>query len=572
MVLLMFLLQLISICEGSPGGAEYETLCISNTCFTLHMDNVSFEDARLSCTENGGYLMTARDREEEDVLRSLLAQNDRGHQDRLPRFWIGLKLHKGDCVLPERTLKGFKWISENEETGYSNWGKEPLRTCTEERCVTVQYSVSGPNPLKWVPGTCRGPAFYACKFSFQGMCKPLTLLGHGQINYTAPFSAKPLRNYMKSLPLGTYANILCADHQSYYSVCTSDRWNHPGPFCNFGKQNCAFNNGGCEHLCVEAADGVRCACKEGYELGQDMLSCKLKDFCSDYACEHQCVMWESGYSCVCPEGFTLDVDQRSCADIDECLTQVCEDHDCVNTRGSYTCACKEGYELIGGKCRDVDECTEARCEQSCLNSLGSFSCHCNAGFTVSEDGHSCVDVDECLSSRCEFCTNTVGSFLCECPRNFHLHSDGVTCTPDLATDTSTAASSGVSDGRELGEKDAETLTITTIEVQHQSPHTDAPLPDPEGVITHGVAQGNISSETSVHAGKPINSRVLICVLGSVIPLLVLLAVTLAIAILRCGRSKKEAKKTTTADGYCWVSSGLEPHLEKLYESILTDDL
>lgn len=567
-MLFMLLLQLISVCEGSPGGVEYETLCISNTCFTLHMDRLSFEDARLNCVDKGGYLMTVRDRAEEAVLRSLLSQIGRGRLDEPLKFWIGLKLHKGDCMLRETTLRGFKWVSENE-TEYSNWEREPKSTCTEARCVRVHYSFSGHNSLKWSDGTCNRPAFYACKFSFQGMCKPLTLLGPGQINYTAPFSAKPLRNDIRALPMATYADILCADRQSHFSICKFDgayTWTEPGPFCSVGKQNCAFNNGGCEHLCREGADGVRCACKDGYELDQDALSCKVKSVCGDFTCEHQCVMGESGYSCACPRGFRLEENQRSCADIDECQTRVCEDHFCVNTPGSYICECKNGYEMVDGKCRDVDECTESRCEQSCLNSLGSFSCHCNAGFTISEDGYSCVDIDECLSSRCESCTNTIGSFSCECPSNHYLDTDGITCTPHL-TDTSTAASR-----EESHEETSDSLTVTTIELQHQSPHTDAPLPELESVITHGDAQGNVSLETTVHAGKPLNSRVLICVLGSVIPLVLLLAVTLAIAFFRCGRSKKETKKTTTADGYCWVSSGFEPHLEKLYESIRTDDL
>ncbi|KAM3871386.1 uncharacterized protein cd93 [Diretmus argenteus] len=563
MMLLIFL-QLLNICEGlSGGGGEYETstLCESDACFTLHLDRLSFEDARLNCVHNGGYLVTVRDRAEDAALRSLLSRIDRRRHEGDLRFWIGLKLHKGDCVSPDRTLKGFKWVSANEDTQFSNWGREPVITCTEERCVRVQYSLSsGQDALRWVAGPCKGPAFYACKFYFKGMCKPLALLGPGQINYTAPFSAEPLRNGMKSLPLGTYANIWCGDSQLHYSVCMSVGdsygWNDPGPFCTTGKQSCAFGNGGCEHLCLEAADGVNCACKEGYELRQDKLSCRLRDLCGDYArCEHRCVTGASGYSCVCPEGFQLHANQRNCSDVDECRAQVCGDHSCVNAPGSYTCVCKEGYEMVGGKCRDVDECAESRCAQSCLNSLGSYSCHCNAGYTLSRDGRSCDDVDECLGHRCQFkCTNTIGSFLC-------------------VTETATAASPSPD---EPGNSTTESLTRTAAELQNQSPTrtTDAPVPDTASV-THGPEQGNDSFRSRVHVGKPFNSRLLICVLGSVIPLLLLVAVTLAIAIFRCSRSKREVKKkknTTTADGYCWVSSGLEPHLEKLYDSILTDDL
>ncbi|KAF7663288.1 hypothetical protein LDENG_00212820 [Lucifuga dentata] len=570
-MLWVFLLQLIGSCDGSSDGAEHETLCTSNACFTLHMDRLSFEKARRNCVHNGGYLMTVRDEEEEDVLRSLLSQIER-RQDKVLKFWIGLKLHKGDCVLPDRTLKGFKWVSAEGDSHYSNWERDPVSTCTEERCVRVHYTSEGQNLLKWIAGPCKSPSFYTCKFYFKGMCKALPLLGPGQVTYMAPFSTKPQRNDMKSLPLGTYADILCSDQEPHYSVCmaidNSYRWTIPGPFCKVGNPNCTFNNGGCEHDCLEASDGVRCACKEGYDLDEDGFSCRIKDVCGVNTCKHLCVMAQSGYSCVCPEGFQLDADQHSCVDVDECRSQACEDHSCVNTHGSYMCACKEGYEMIDGKCHDVDECTQSRCEHKCLNSVGSFSCHCNSGFSVSEDRHSCVDIDECLSNRCEFkCTNTVGSFLCLCPVNFHLDSTGLTCSPDV-TDTFVLSLNHPAE-EDTRENATESLSITTIELQHQSPNTDAPFPHTVGV-TYGDPQGNISVETSL--SKPYSSRVLICVLGSVIPLVLLVALTLAIAFFRCSRSKKEAKKNTTTDGYCWVSSGLDPRLEKLYESILTDDL
>ncbi|XP_045919122.1 complement component C1q receptor [Micropterus dolomieu] len=530
-MLLIFLLQLINSFEGLS-RAKHETLCTSNACFTLHMNRVSFGDARQSCVDNGGYLMTVRDREEEDVLRSLLSHIERQHHDRALKFWIGLKLHSGDCVLHDKNLKGFKWVSGEEDSHYSNWGKEPDATCTAERCV--HYTLSGQNQLNWIDGPCKRQFFYACKFYFKGMCKPLALLGPGQITYIAPFSDEPQRSEMQSFPLGTYAEIECSDKAPKYSVCNRIgdiyRWSVPGPFCNTGKQNCTINNG------------------------------------SGDTCEHQCVMGESGYSCTCPDGFKLDANQRSCSDTDECQSQVCGHHFCYNTPGSYTCECIDGYEMVDGKCSDMDECVQSRCEHSCLNSIGSFSCYCNKGFNLSEDGHSCVDINECVSNHCQFnCVNTLGSFLCTCPQGFHMETNGSSCAPDMKE---TAVSSDGPAEEETQENLTESLTRTTVELQHQSPHTEAPLPQLVNV-THGNPQSNTSLVTSFVS--TVNSRVIICVLGSVIPLLLLVAVTLAIAIFRCSRSKKEAKKNTSTDRYCWVSSGLDPRLEKLYESILTDE-
>ncbi|KAK5856993.1 hypothetical protein PBY51_010266 [Eleginops maclovinus] len=564
-MLWIFLLQLISSFAGFS-EAEHETLCTSNACFTLHMNMVHFDEAVKNCVHNGGYLMTVRDRQEEDVLRSLLSQIQRKSPDRALTFWIGLKLHKTDCTSSNKTLRGFKWVSGNEDSNYSNWLKEPANTCTE-RCVQI-YIKSG--ELLWIDRKCKSPTFYACKFYFKGMCKPLALLGPGEINYTAPFSEEPQRSDMQSFPLGTYADILCSDQQSQYSVCMGAddtyRWNVPGPLCKTGKEDCERNNGGCEHLCHQEADEVKCLCKEGYNLDEDGFSCIVKDVCGVGTCEHQCVTTESGYFCKCPDGFRLDANQRNCSDVDECQLQVCEHHLCVNTHGGYTCTCQSGYEMVAGTCIDLDECAQERCEHSCSNSIGSFSCYCNEGFSLSQDHHSCEDIDECVSSLCQFeCVNTIGSFRCTCPKGFYLEINRSNCTQEV---TATSASSTEEPyNEETQEKCTESLTRTTEELQHQSPHTNAPILDLVNLMPDDQ-----ENNSSTGVAEWINSRVIVCVLGSVIPLLLLVAVTKAIAIFRCHRSKKEAKKTITTDGYCWVSSGLDPRLEKLYESILTDDL
>ncbi|KAM8915945.1 thrombomodulin [Spinachia spinachia] len=561
----IFLLQLIISLEGLF-GAEHETMCTSNACFTLHMNKVSFEKASQDCLHNGGYLMTVRNQEEEDVLRSLLAQIQGQPLDEALPFWIGLKLHRGNCVLADQSLRGFKWESGDQDSNYSNWEKEPHPTCTE-RCAKILYSVWGQNQLKWTAQPCKRSAFYTCAFYFKGMCRPLALMGPGEITYTAPFSEEPQRSDMQLFPLGTYAVISCGDQPSHdqpYSVCqavdTTYRWHVPGPFCKTGKRYCATNNGGCEHLCRQDAEQVRCFCREGFDPDEDGLACRAKAACGAETCEHQCVITESGYSCRCLPGFELDVNQRNCSDVDECKSAACRDHLCLNTQGSYTCQCRGGYRMVGDECVDIDECTQTRCEHSCSNSMGAFSCNCNEGFSLSADGHSCVDVDECVSGLCQIeCVNTAGSYSCSCPRGFHV--DGSTCAPD-AEETSAASTDGPPNS-------TESLTRTTVELQHQSPHTDATLLD-LGNDTHRDPQSNTSSvEGSVNS---VHFRVIVCVLGSVIPLLLLAAVTLTVALFRCRRTKKEAKKSSTADGYCWVPSGLDQRLEKLYDSILTDDL
>lgn len=572
-MLLIVLLQLIYCFEGLS-GAEHETLCTLDACFTAHMERVSFEKAQQNCRDNGGYLVTQRHRQEEDTLLSLLSLIQREHQDRTLKFWIGLKLQRQKCVLSDQPLRGFEWVSGEKYSYYSNWKKDPVSTCTEERCVRVEFSSTGQSELKWAAGPCRNPSFYACKFYFKGMCRPLTLLGPGQIMYTAPFSNEPEKTELKSFPFGTYAKIVCDDQQMHFPLCRgvgdTYSWNPPGPFCKSGKQSCATNNGGCEHLCHQEGDHAVCSCMEGYDLEADGLTCRLKDLCGPDTCEHECVMGVLGFFCKCPDGFVLSENQRTCTDVNECQSKPCSDHLCINTRGSYTCACKDGYHMVNGECSDIDECRLSNCEHGCSNSVGSFSCHCKEGFVLSTDGFSCVDINECSASRCfaEFiCINTVGSFTCTRPHRFHMEVDMSTPAPRIGM-TSVVSSEKPPD-EQKEENFTESLSGTSVELQHQSPHTVPPLSELVNVTQHDH-QSNSSSSTG--ASQTVNTRVLICVLGSVIPLLLLLAVTLFIAIFRCNRAKKEAKKTTTTDGYCWVSSGLDPRLEKLYESILTDDL
>uniref|UniRef100_A0A3P9BGQ8 Complement component C1q receptor n=1 Tax=Maylandia zebra TaxID=106582 RepID=A0A3P9BGQ8_9CICH len=364
----------IGVCFLFEGlsGFEHETLCTSNACFTAHMKKERFDKAKEDCNKRGGYLMTIRDRKEEDVVRSLLPLIKSQRHGTLLEFWIGLKLKETNCVFPDQPLRGFKWVSGNEESHYSNWKEEPASTCLAERCVNIDYNFSSENHLKWTAVPCKKhKAFYACKFYFKGMCEPLALLGPGEIAYT-----------------------------------------------------------------------------------------------------------------------------RSC--------------DISNV----------GYKMMDGKCRDVDECAQRKCEHICLNTIGSFSCFCKEGFAFSEDGHSCEDINECVTDSCS------------------------------------------------GTQENFTESLTSSTTEHPYPQTDSPIPDPEKV-TNKDPLSNTTMATSF--AKTINSRVIICVLGSVIPLVVLIAITLFFAIFRCSRSKKEVKKNTTADGYCWVSSGLDPRLEKLYESILTDD-
>ncbi|OWK17136.1 hypothetical protein Celaphus_00013238 [Cervus elaphus hippelaphus] len=102
-----------------------------------------------------------------------------------------------------------------------------------------------------------------------------------------------------------------------------------GPLCP--GTGCGPDNGGCEHECVEAADGrVSCRCSEGFRLAADGRSCE--DPCAHAPCEQQCEPGgPQGYSCHCRLGFRPAEDEpHRCVDTDECqIAGVCQQM-CVN--------------------------------------------------------------------------------------------------------------------------------------------------------------------------------------------------------------------------------------------------
>ena len=161
---------------------------------------------------------------------------------------------------------------------------------------------------------------------------------------------------------------------------------------------CAVNNGTCQHICRNTGGSFSCSCRSGYRLGSNDRSCTGEE----------------------------DKDTLVVIDINSVM-------------------------LISS---DINECAEDsdNCEQLCSNNAGSFTCSCRSGYLLASDGRSCIgeyiilhqlmsmlgtymffplsDIDECTMNRdnCQqTCTNTRGSFTCGCESGYRLNSDGRTC-------------------------------------------------------------------------------------------------------------------------------------------------
>ncbi|XP_016406735.1 complement component C1q receptor-like [Sinocyclocheilus rhinocerous] len=546
-------LMLSCFVAGRTDGVS--TTCTAEACLTLHLEEKRFEKASEDCINNGGKLVTMRNENELQSIKSALLAAEKFNILN-SKLWIGLVLQKRHCTDFTEELHGFRWTSEPRDSKYSNWKKKPLSTCTEKRCVSISLA----DGLKWSDGSCRDSAFYMCKFLFKGMCKPIVLEKQGDVKYNVPFLFKPLspNERLAMFPHGTLAEIQCGgseDAESFVTVCDDNNglfgWTNLESLCARNKR---CKNGGCDHLCFETAGaGVSCECHEGYYLMDDKVSCALRNNCENSPCESKCVPTASGFSCACAEGFHLAEDSVSCVDIDECQQRTCSEHRCHNTPGSYFCECNPGFRLVAGKCEDVDECTELRCQQGCLNSQGSFSCYCHAGYSSSlNDSGICVDIDECISRPCEdICFNTLGSFKCSCRENLIVAKNGISCVPDP---TDKPQSTPSSDHREAFITKLNQLPVTF------GPTTVYPPP-----LTNAKTDSSKRKESFLGS-----SWILVCVVGSVIPLTVIIVVMSVFVVYRWKRSSKAALKNATADNYCWVSSGLDKEQGKKCNIQLND--
>ncbi|XP_020668432.3 complement component C1q receptor [Pogona vitticeps] len=452
-LLQIFWLALLLAVMAQP-SEEVEALCAGTTCYTLNFGRLNWMDAQRNCKNNGGNLMTLKSREEALLVPELLGKMPPGTTgtDMEVKIWIGLHREKGKCYQHHQPLKGFTWVTGGEETKYSNWGREPMGTCLTKKCVVLQQTPSSSEGLVWADTSCsRIVEGYLCKFSFQGMCRPLVLAGPGTAKYTTPFGVTTTS--LVAVPFGSSAEVVCGpkgeERTNTFLLCkpqansNTSEWSSPGPFCASPAYGCSYSNGGCEHECLDLGGGLfQCACHSDYQLGGDQLSCVPVDYCSSNPCQGQCIPQQGGFTCACSVGYMLADDGLRCVDVDECsIPQHPCEQICINTMGSFTCHCKQGYQPSGPDnrtCQDIDECARDKpCEQLCVNTPGSFLCSCQRGYQLEGiNGNSCLDVDECQEELCEhMCINHLGSYQCSCRSGWILAPNEVSCLPDTTSST-----------------------------------------------------------------------------------------------------------------------------------------
>ncbi|XP_057237735.1 thrombomodulin [Malurus melanocephalus] len=438
---LLPLLLLATVALGQPGEPSLSPAgaqCVEHECFAVFWGSRPFSAASDVCERGGGHLMTVRSTVAEEAI-ALLLQNREG------RLWLGLSLSPSlSCTEPSRRLRGFRWVTGDRGTDYTNWAPSGRRC--GERCVTVSRE------LRWEVRRCEEAADgFLCQYSYGDSC-PRLAAPHGvSVTYATPFGARgteflalPPRSVVFVPDLGL--ELRCDEDGDG----AGSRWGRDTP----GAWTCELAGGGCAGTCGEDGGRPRCSCPEGSVLGADGRGCRSP--CAGAPCQHHCVVAGGSFVCMCSEGYRLAADGSSCEDIDDCAAEPgpCE-QECVNTKGGFECRCHSGYTMVDGHCERLSPCFEAPCEQRCEELPSGYRCACHPGYAVHpldvtrcvlycnatecpavcddggacecpegfvlDDEELCVDMDECDSGHCEFnCTNTPGGYQCHCPPGYQV--------------------------------------------------------------------------------------------------------------------------------------------------------
>ncbi|XP_057308375.1 uncharacterized protein LOC130646225 isoform X2 [Hydractinia symbiolongicarpus] len=217
----------------------------------------TWDEAEKKCTEKGMHLATVSNQAELNHIHSLIRDwyKENAH-------WIGLndKQKEGD----------WRW-EDGSSSNFTKWRSGEPNGQTRENCVAIvnKEFLDMPCSASYVHSVCK-------KTLPCGLCKE-----NGG---------------------GCNANKTCE--------CPSSK---SGRYCEKDKNECAYNNGGCEHHCLNNKGSYSCSCKPGYKLDANARSCTDVDECAgSHGCESHCVNTIGSYQCSCNENEILWEDGKTC--------------------------------------------------------------------------------------------------------------------------------------------------------------------------------------------------------------------------------------------------------------------
>ncbi|NWH57713.1 CLC14 protein, partial [Geococcyx californianus] len=124
------------------------------SCFSAHLANSSYADARSACGRRQGSLAWVSGEPELRLLLALLADAAPGSAPSL--FWVGLRKNPSACTDQGRPLRGFSWEGSGDgaaprevPAALGRWAKEPVRSCVTTRCAGLHLATASGGGPGW---------------------------------------------------------------------------------------------------------------------------------------------------------------------------------------------------------------------------------------------------------------------------------------------------------------------------------------------------------------------------------------------------------------------------------------
>ncbi|NWV34697.1 CLC14 protein, partial [Grantiella picta] len=140
----------------TPSSPPAAVRCpLAGACFSAHLANVSYKEARGACDHRRGGLAWVSGEPELRLLLGLLA--DAAVPVPVPALlWVGLKRNASVCTQEEQPLRGFSWdgagggtAAQEVPAALGRWVEEPLRSCLTARCAGLHLAAAPGGGPSW---------------------------------------------------------------------------------------------------------------------------------------------------------------------------------------------------------------------------------------------------------------------------------------------------------------------------------------------------------------------------------------------------------------------------------------
>lgn len=259
----LYLVSVLNMAFGSPEAS-----------YSIHLNKLSFEGAQNHCKPGGFLTSLTSVAEIAEIQKAIWKKNNKTATS----FWIGLKKKKGECVVQNKPLKGFRWTAAGSEYSHDiKWKEDPMMTCTDERCglLWVEYSDSETKNSGLGDAACKQKNAFICQRNFKVTCPSPSILG------THDIVTSPNDPYT--------CQITCGSGAKFTLKCSNNlHWSVEGD-----------ENSDVSQLCLQ--------CKSGYRRDASGNCVDINECEASNPCKNTCLNTDGSYKCACPDNGDLDV-------------------------------------------------------------------------------------------------------------------------------------------------------------------------------------------------------------------------------------------------------------------------